>query len=125
GVMLGSSLVVGWYITLGLSEREGLDRAKMADCYVFTAFCAIVGSRLLYILTNLSEFPDLVSMFKLRSGGLVAYGGFLGGLAGSWIYCARNKISLWAWADAAVPSLATGLLITRLGCYMYGCDFGK
>ena len=28
------------------------------------------------------------------------------------------------WADVVVPSLASGLLITRIGCYLYGCDFG-
>jgi phosphatidylglycerol:prolipoprotein diacylglycerol transferase len=29
------------------------------------------------------------------------------------------------WADVAVPSLASGLMITRIGCYMFGCDFGQ
>jgi phosphatidylglycerol:prolipoprotein diacylglycerol transferase len=29
------------------------------------------------------------------------------------------------WADVAVPSLASGLMITRIGCYLFGCDFGK
>lgn len=132
GVMLGTSLVVGWYLTLGLSQRDGLPRERMADCYVFTAFSAIVGARLLYVLTNLHEFSDprthefmFSQIFALRSGGLVAYGGFLGGLVGSIVFLRRNGFSLWKWADAAVPSLATGLMITRLGCYMYGCDFGK
>lgn len=125
GVMLGLSLVVGWYLVLGLTERQGLPRDRMADCYVFTAFAAIIGSRVLYIVTNLDEFPTLASMLKLRSGGLVAYGGFLGGLLGSMIFLFRNNFSLWTWADAAVPALGTGLGITRTGCYMYGCDFGR
>jgi phosphatidylglycerol:prolipoprotein diacylglycerol transferase len=30
-----------------------------------------------------------------------------------------------AWADVVVPSLASGLLVTRIGCYLFGCDFGK
>jgi len=125
GVMLGLSLVVGWYLVLGLTDRQGLPRDKMADCYVFTAFMAVAGSRVLYILTNLSEFPSIWSMLQLRSGGLVAYGGFLGGLLGSIIYLRRNGFSLWKWADAAVPALGTGIMITRLGCFMYGCDFGR
>jgi phosphatidylglycerol---prolipoprotein diacylglyceryl transferase len=135
GVMLGLSLVAGWYIVLGLMKRQTkfpADKIKheeymrdMADCYVFTAFMAVAGSRVLYILTNLSEFPTLVSMLKLRSGGLVAYGGFLGGLLGSIIFLRAKGYGLWRWADAAVPSLGTGVAITRLGCYMYGCDFGR
>src|SRR5262249_9745619 len=50
---------------------------------------------------------------------------FLGGLAGSYFFLRRHKIPLLPWADVAVPSLASGLMITRIGCYLFGCDFGK
>lgn len=131
GVMLGLSLVVGWYLTLGLASRDGLPNETVANCYVFTAIAAVVGSRILYVLTNLSEFEDashnfdFASIFALRRGGLVAYGGFIGGLVGSWAFLSRHKIRLLAWADVAVPSLASGLFITRIGCYLFGCDFGR
>ena len=36
-----------------------------------------------------------------------------------------HKIRLLPWADVAVPSLASGLFITRIGCYLFGCDFGR
>jgi phosphatidylglycerol---prolipoprotein diacylglyceryl transferase len=125
GVMLGLSLVVGWYLTLGLAERDGLPKETMANNYVVTAIAAVVGSRVLYILTNLNEFDSFASMFAMRRGGLVAYGGFLGGLAGSYFYLRSYKIPLLPWADVAVPSLASGLMITRIGCYLFGCDFGQ
>lgn len=125
GVMLGLSLVVGWYLTLGLAERDGLPKETMANNYVVTAVAAVIGSRILYILTNLSEFDSIGSMFAMRRGGLVAYGGFLGGFAGSYFFLRRHKIPLLPWADVAVPSLASGLMITRIGCYLFGCDFGR
>lgn len=125
GVMLGLSLVVGWYLTLTLADRDGLPKETMANCYVFTALAAIAGSRVLYVLTNLDEFHTLADIFAFRRGGLVAYGGFIGGYLGSWAYLSMNRLKLLPWADVAVPSLASGLLITRLGCYMFGCDFGK
>jgi phosphatidylglycerol---prolipoprotein diacylglyceryl transferase len=125
GVMLGLSLVVGWYLTLGLAERDGLPKETMANCYVVTAVAAVVGSRVLYILTNLNEFDSIASLFAMRRGGLVAYGGFLGGLAGSFFFLRRAKIPLLPWADVAVPSLCSGLMITRIGCYLFGCDFGQ
>lgn len=125
GVMLGLSLVVGWYLTLGLAERDGLPKETMANCYVVTAIAAVVGSRVLYILTNLSEFDSLGSMFAMRRGGLVAYGGFIGGFIGSYVFLRRHRIPLLPWADVAVPSLASGLMITRIGCYLFGCDFGQ
>jgi phosphatidylglycerol---prolipoprotein diacylglyceryl transferase len=125
GVMLGLSLVVGWYLSLPLAEKDGLPRETMANCYVVTALAALAGSRILYSVTNPDEFKSFWDLFALRNGGLVAYGGFLGGLAGSWAYLAPKKIRLLAWADDAVPSLASGLLITRVGCYLFGCDFGR
>jgi phosphatidylglycerol:prolipoprotein diacylglycerol transferase len=125
GVLLGSSLIVGWFLTLGLSQKDGLPRETMANCYVITAIAALVGSRILYIVTNPSQFDTTADWFALRRGGLVAYGGFVGGFLGSWIYLRTQNIRLMPWADVAVPSLASGLLITRIGCYLYGCDFGQ
>jgi phosphatidylglycerol:prolipoprotein diacylglycerol transferase len=125
GVMLGLSLVIGWYLTLTLAEKDGLPKETMANCYVITAVAAIVGSRVLYILTNLDEFKSLSDLLALRKGGLVAYGGFIGGFLGSWAYLSSKKIRLMPWGDVAVPSLAAGLLVTRIGCFLFGCDFGK
>ena len=125
GAMLCLSIVVGWYLTLGLAEKDGLPRDKMANCYFITALAALVGARLLYVATNPQEFESFKDLFALRRGGLVAYGGFLAGFVGSLVYLRRQKIRLLAWADVAVPSLASGLVITRIGCYLFGCDFGK
>lgn len=125
GLMLALSLIVGWHLTLWLCARDGLDRQTMGRCYVWTAVAALIGARLLYVVTNLERFDSLLDLFRIWRGGLVAYGGFLGGLAGSILFCRREKIRLLAWADCAVPSLCTGLMITRVGCLMYGCDFGK
>ena len=123
--MLALSLIVGWYITLELCERDGMDRVTMGRCYMWTAGAALAGARLLYVLTNLDRFDNFFDIFKVWQGGLVAYGGFLGGFAGAWIFCRLKGIRLLAWADCAVPSLCTGLMITRMGCLLYGCDFGK
>ncbi|MBM4376413.1 MAG: prolipoprotein diacylglyceryl transferase [Deltaproteobacteria bacterium] len=125
GVMLGLSLVVGWYLTLGLCERDGLDREQMGSCYVVTAILAVLGSRLLFLVTNPDQFHGLSDLFALRGGGLVAYGGFLGGFVGSWAFLKAKGKRLLPWADAAVPSLASGLAITRIGCYLFGCDYGR
>lgn len=125
GVMLGLSFVVGWYLTLGLAKRDGLPREPLANCYILTAVSAVVGARLLYVATNPAEFDSIGKIFELRSGGMVAYGGFLGGFLGSLVYLRLKGIPLIPWADVAVPSLASGLMITRVGCYLFGCDFGR
>src|SRR5260221_5844288 len=79
GVMLGLSLVVGWYLTLTLAERDGLPKETMANCYVITAIAAIFGSRVLYVVSNPDEFKTAADFFALPRGGLVAYVRFLRG----------------------------------------------
>jgi len=126
GVMLGTSLLVAWYTIMWLGERkETLGQERMRTTFIVTAITAIVAARLLYALTNLDEFHSLGDLFDLQGGGLVAYGGFLGGLVGAWGYLRWKGDSILAWADLVAPTLGTGLGLVRLGCYMYGCDFGQ
>lgn len=126
GVMLGTSMIVAWYLIMYLGvRREGLNREQMANAFIITAIVAIVGARALYVVTNPHEFAGQpMRVFALREGGLVAYGGFLGGLLGSWVYWRKKNISLLGWADVVAPGLALGLFFTRIGCYLFGCDFG-
>ncbi len=124
GAMLCLSIVVGWFLTLRLGERDGMARELLANCYFVTAIAALIGSRVLYVLTNPGDFHGALDMLAVRRGGLVAYGGFLGGLLGSWGFLRWRNVALLPWADVAVPSLASGLMLTRIGCYLFGCDFG-
>jgi phosphatidylglycerol:prolipoprotein diacylglycerol transferase len=80
---------------------------------------------MLYVLTNSGAFHSLADVLALRRGGLVAYGGFLGGLLGAWIFLRHQRLPLLPWADVAMPALASGLCLTRIGCYLFGCDFGR
>jgi phosphatidylglycerol:prolipoprotein diacylglycerol transferase len=127
GVMLGLSFIVGWVLIMHLGGIDGMAEERLAGCFIFTAVFAIAGARMLYILTNIEEFQrgGWMMVVNLREGGLVAYGGFLGGLLGSWIYLSYYHIKLLAFADVAVFSLASGLGITRIGCFLFGCDWGR
>ncbi|MDH3654538.1 MAG: prolipoprotein diacylglyceryl transferase [Myxococcales bacterium] len=126
GVMLGSSLLFAWYYIMYMGKKvEGYNRELLASCFTWTAVGAIVGARLLYILTNLDSYDSIGSWFDLRSGGLVAYGGFLGGFVTALAFWRLKKIPLLPFADIAVPTLASGLMLTRVGCYLYGCDYGR
>ena len=88
GVMLGSSLLLAWYFIMYMGKRiEGYNRELLASCFTWTAVGAIVGARLLYIFTNLDAYDSFGAWFDLRSGGLVAYGGFLGGFLTALAFC--------------------------------------
>jgi phosphatidylglycerol:prolipoprotein diacylglycerol transferase len=126
GVMLGLSLLFAWYFLMYEGKKiEGFNEELLASCFTWTAVGAIVGARLLYVLTNLDSYPNLSSWFNIRSGGLVAYGGFLGGFLTAWAFWRIKKVPLLPFADLIAPTLASGLMMTRIGCYLYGCDYGR
>lgn len=125
GVMLGSSILAAWYIVMHLgTTKEELTREVMGPTFILTAISAIFFARVLFVLTNLEHFDTAGDFFALRQGGLVAYGGFLGGVLGSWLYLRRKDANLLAWMDVVAPTLGIGLGLTRIGCYLYGCDYG-
>lgn len=122
GTMLYLSFVAGWALTLRLTGNDGLAPRQTQACFIATAVAALAGAHLLFIATNPRLFDSVADVFA--SGGLVAYGGFLGGLFGSILFCRLAGVPFLVWADCAVPALCTGLAITRLGCLLAGCDFG-
>jgi phosphatidylglycerol:prolipoprotein diacylglycerol transferase len=86
--------------------------------------CALAGSRFLYLANHLDEANDLADWFRLSSGGIVAYGGFLGGALGAALVFGRSSIGFFNAADVMAPSVALGTALTRIGCLLNGCDFG-
>jgi prolipoprotein diacylglyceryltransferase len=88
-------------------------------------YCAgVVGARVLYVIVNLHEYDTLAAMTSMRRGGLLGYGGFLGGAAFVYLLARSQRIPFLAVADLTVPCLAVLTAVTRVGCYAFGCDFG-
>jgi phosphatidylglycerol---prolipoprotein diacylglyceryl transferase len=125
GTMLYLSFVAGFWLVLRLCEEDGLGRARAKACFLVTALFALAGSRLLFLATAPEAFHGLADVVRFSDGGIVAYGGFLGGLLGSTLYCRAAGLPVLGWADCAVPALCSGLFLTRIGCLLAGCDFGK
>jgi prolipoprotein diacylglyceryl transferase len=122
GVMLGTSLIVGWFAAMRFAKQDGIGQEAVAAIYMWSAIWSIIGSRVLWFLTT----PDvpLREFFLINRGGLVAYGGMISGFFASWYGCHKRKIPLLRWADVAAPSVVLGTAITRVGCLLFGCDFG-
>src|SRR5690242_16246365 len=89
GVLLGLSLIVGYQIVVRLSVRtDALPEDVAGSAYLVAAVSGIAGARLLYVFENRETFTEIpwTGWFDVTSGGVTAYGGFLGGLAGAVAY---------------------------------------
>jgi phosphatidylglycerol:prolipoprotein diacylglycerol transferase len=68
---------------------------------------------------------DCLVVFKVWRGGLAYYGGFLFATAFAFYYARKHRLPPWKMADLAAPWIAFGLALTRIGCFLNGCCYGK
>ncbi len=125
GLMLCLSVVAGRLLALHLAEKDGLDGALMNRATIWALAGAVIGARLLFIVTNLDQITGPLDVIAFWRGGVVAYGGFLGGFAGTVVFCRIHRVELLRWVDCVAPALCLGLIVTRIGCLLAGCDFGQ
>jgi phosphatidylglycerol:prolipoprotein diacylglycerol transferase len=124
GVLLGLSLIVGWQLSLHLCEQAGIEPNAAGDVYLTSAIVGLIGARALYIFANREDFESASQWIDLRNGGLIAYGGLITGFISASLQQRWRGASVLNLADCAAPAIAVGLFLTRIGCYLYGCDYG-
>ncbi len=124
GVMLGLAMILGWYVTLWRVRRAGLEVSKAVWVLGTGLAVGMLGARALFFVSNPGRWHGMHSLWAFDSGGLVVYGGFLGGLLGALVAMRVLKVPAWRLLDLAAPQMALGLAVGRVGCFLYGCDFG-
>jgi phosphatidylglycerol:prolipoprotein diacylglycerol transferase len=68
---------------------------------------------------------DCLAAAKLWRGGLAYYGGFVfAAVFGLW-YGRKHRLGMGRVADLTAPWVAFGLALTRVGCFLNGCCYGK
>ena len=86
----------------------------------------IVGSRLAYVLANWTYYRDnLLEIVRIDQGGLIFYGGFLLACVVLVLFARHHRVPLWHLADFAIPALAIGHGLGRIGCFLNGCCYGR
>lgn len=112
------------------ADRAGLGSEMILRLAPWTFIGGLIGARLFYVIQYRSEFlretwsDTLLAMAAFTQGGLVVYGGFLGGFVASVWAVRRFRGSLWQFGDVIVPCIFIGLMFGRLGCLMNGCCYG-
>jgi phosphatidylglycerol:prolipoprotein diacylglycerol transferase len=125
GVMLAAAFLVGAWIALGEARRRGIDETKLLNMVLVILVASIAGARGFYVLTHPQELAgDPLAAFKLWEGGLTLIGGFVVGTIAGFAYMRHAGLPFGATADTVTPSVALGVAIARVGCFLNGCCFG-
>ncbi|MEO9592456.1 prolipoprotein diacylglyceryl transferase [Rhodopirellula bahusiensis] len=130
----GMFLMLAAVASVGLAawraERAGLGADSILQLAPWTFIGGLLGARVFYVTQYFQDFmrptwgETLMSMAALNQGGLVVYGGFIGGFIASLIALKRHQTPIWRIGDVIIPCVFVGLLFGRLGCLMNGCCYG-
>jgi len=125
GLMIAIGILVGLFLARRQAMLEGINPDKIVDIAFYILLAALIGSRLLFVLTNFGEYAaDPIKILKIWEGGLVFYGGLIPAVAiGIW-YIKRLGLPLWQVTDLFAPSVAIGHAFGRIGCFLAGCCYG-
>lgn len=139
----GSMLTIGFIVAIFLAALRARDielkSIEVIELGYFAFIGGIIGARMLHVALNLERYlggtDSLISMsgiiailwntIAFWNGGLAFYGGLFGGITAILLYAKYKKISGLELLDLLTPPTAIGLAVTRLGCFLNGCCFGK
>jgi len=131
----GLLFVAGLYLALALfvffAPRRGINRARAFLVAVLGIIGGLIGARLLFVISHAGLLAEAVSVGEwtlvLRlffEGGLVFFGGLIGGLLTALLAAAKLKLPRIDLADVAAPAVSLGQAIGRVGCHFAGCCYG-
>lgn len=115
-VMLGF-FMAGWAMQARLRELDLGDQFAW-DVIVAGVIGGILGAKLWYVALR----GDVGLLFS--RGGLVWYGGLIGGAAAVIFNTVRVKVPVRIALDLAAPALAMGYALGRVGCFLVQDDYG-
>ncbi|MHB1168066.1 MAG: prolipoprotein diacylglyceryl transferase [Longimicrobiales bacterium] len=125
GVMMFLSFIAGAWATGRQLERYGLDRELIWDMLAGIAIGGILGAKIYYLLLHLDDVAANPIGEIFSRGGLVWYGGLIGGVLAYYWQIKRRGLPVAPMFDATAPALFLSIAIGRMGCFLVGDDYGN
>lgn len=124
GVMIAVGFLVALLLVKKRAPRYNVHPEKIWDLFFWMMLFGILGARLAYILTHLSEFKGAKELFTTQLEGLTSFGALITGFLTVLIWSKRQKINSLVMLDLlAIPALLMHVF-GRVGCFLNGCCYG-
>lgn len=118
GLMMGIGFISAYIVTDYRAKKKGLN----TDIIFGILWCAVIGgmlgARLLYYIVELPSIIKDISILWDFGTGYVVYGGIIGGVLVSYVYCRRKKVHFMEYFDLVMPAVALAQGFGRIGCFL-------
>jgi len=124
-VFYPTAAFLGILLSVRRAKIEGFDEIRIMRMFFFVLAGALLGSRALDVVTRFSWYMAHPAKLFSLGEGVVFYGGYLGAIAGGWLYLRHSRHPILPILDITSTYLGLGLAVHRsLACFMAGCCYG-
>ncbi len=134
-------IVASTYVIFSVRGRKDLDSVQLMNIAAVSVLGAFAGAHLLFAFTKVDIIVGIVSgqrsgieglgsfvkTFLEIFGGMVFYGGLIGGFV-SGVYYVKHldhiKLEPMVYADVYAPAIPLFHVFGRIGCFLGGCCYG-
>ena len=122
----GACMAVGFLLCWHLVERLS-GRKDLSNLLLSLMVSGVVGSRLAYVIEHWqAEFAaNPAQILRVDQGGLMFYGGLVLAIVVFFGWCLFRKENVLRMADLLCTVIPLGHAFGRIGCFFYGCCYGK
>lgn len=124
GVMLFLAFLTAGLLHSREMKRVGLDPERAWDLLFAAVIGGIVGAKLYYVIEHLPRLGEDPLELLLSRGGLVWYGGLLGGVGLTVLQARRLRLPIPRLGDTIAAPVALAYAVGRVGCFLVGDDYG-
>lgn len=122
----GACMALGFILCWKLAERMS-GRKDLGDLFMYLMISGVLGARIAYVIEHWKdEFAaNPMSIVRIDQGGLVFYGGLILAVVVYFVWCKTKKVTFLETADIMCAVLPLGHAFGRIGCFFYGCCYGR
>ena len=124
GLVVGGAFFTGFVASAAYFAALGLSPAVFARFFPLALVAVLIGARAASVVADFrSVFKDPLA--ALLRPGFFMHGGVAGGGLAALGYCAWTRMDPFVWLDALGFCMPIGEALCRVGCYVYGCCWGR
>jgi phosphatidylglycerol:prolipoprotein diacylglycerol transferase len=125
GLFVFLGVVFGYIVARKNALKNGISDSVFTDIFFWVIVSGFLGARILYILVEIKNLSvDPWGIIFGRSG-FVFYGGIIAGAVVAYSLAKKFKVDLMKFCDSIAPGLLLGHALGRVGCFFYGCCYGR
>lgn len=120
-----SGFLLGLIFVSATAKKRGADPDNIFDIAFWGLICGLICARIYYCIFDWDSIGSFRNIFKIRDGGIAIYGGIIGAVLSSYIYCRIKKLNTLNVFDVTVPGLLIGQIIGRWGNFFNAEVYGR